>query len=393
VEPPTHPMRVCSRLRQSPRPSDPKVRTASCPPSPDALDSCGQQCHQTSRSGKSAELRLVDQVAFAHVSDTHFDARIIPRAQGPNVGFHPHHLNLCRGLPLALRDVRMRFGLGAADPLNAVLSGDLSRGGGEGEFAVALSYLYNLWQFRLSGPGASTGLRLPPDQFASVPGNHDHWGRRWLPARTFNRTIVGNYFPRTVSSWNWQSTQTGIRLDVFGVDSNSGYSGSPLSISGTLAAGRISDAEFKELENSLQESRNFGLKSRTRCVRAILVHHSIAHRGHVSLGSVVTQELEQTSRDRLLSLAWRYEVAAILTGHVHDFIPHPWTTGSASSQRTVYELRCPTTLQGPGTNTDAGFLAHQVYLDQHGSTIWKWMLYRWQATRFIKCKEDRFPTP
>lgn len=84
----------------------------------------------------------METIGLIHISDTHFSSRILSRSFGPNVGWHPHHLDLCRGLPLGIRDARRQLGVAARERLRFILSGDMTAGGGEAEFAVGHSYLF-----------------------------------------------------------------------------------------------------------------------------------------------------------------------------------------------------------------------------------------------------------
>ena len=84
----------------------------------------------------------------------------------------------------------------------------------------------------------------------TVPGNHDHWRRGRSTAYT--RGLAPNWFEVTPWKHTLESRHGSIRLELFGVDSNSGLESSSKPGTGNLlAGGAISDDELQALEERL----------------------------------------------------------------------------------------------------------------------------------------------
>jgi hypothetical protein len=102
----------------------------------------------------------------------------------------------------------------------------------------------------------------------------------------------------------------------------------------------------------------------------LVVHHSLASGGG----------LRSASCDRLLELAEAYHIAAILTGHTHDFLAKPMDT-LPNKLRKVYELRSASALQGPENRLkpSPGILAHRIFVDAN-QVRWQAWRYEWDSS-------------
>lgn len=315
---------------------------------------------------------------FAHVSDLHFGHVLANRAAGRTPHQHPHDVVKCLALHPALAQARAEHGQQQHDRLRLVSSGDLTLSGGDDELAVGQLMLRSRSRIRRPRPGGLLGLGVGDDDLAQVPGNHDHWrGRRGasnflkgVPA--FNRLLHGNHFRATPWLKTWQDPQSGLSLQLFGVDSSSGLSHASAS---WRQRGSISPAELSALESLLAQPVAGGAPT----LRAIICHHSLAYRG----GLLGTAELEPYTRAELLRLAGRHGVSAILTGHTHDFHAHAHPSLSLSGQAVaVHELRCATTVTaGSALN---GFLVHQLSQAANGGFSWQCWRYVWSAGRYAR---------
>jgi hypothetical protein len=106
-----------------------------------------------------------------------------------------------------------------------------------------------------------------------------------------------------------------VELEIYGIDSNSGLRGS----TNFRARGAFSPHEISALDALLADSDNRIPSQGLRRVRAIVAHHSLSHAGGVTGKEI----LDYSSRDDLLTMAAKYGVPCILTGHVHDFLYQP----------------------------------------------------------------------
>src|SRR5215831_9500216 len=112
-----------------------------------------------------------DQIAIAHLSDTHFGPLLVDNQFSWLQGYAAHDLLLCRAVPLALADMRGLWDLGDHDPLHVVVSGDLTCTGAHSEFPVAHTFLRSQWYVQRTTPSNVLGLSLLDSQLAYVPGN------------------------------------------------------------------------------------------------------------------------------------------------------------------------------------------------------------------------------
>ncbi len=142
-------------------------------------------------------------------------------------GLHGHDPVLLPVLRNAFADIKNRMGMSATEPLNVVVSGDLSCAGLRTDFSQAYTYL--LSELFTDPPlTGAVGLHVPTTQLWTIPGNHDHWNghHHWPFQPAYDPTL----FPAWFDTTPWRSAplvspKKTLRLELFGVDSNSGLSG------------------------------------------------------------------------------------------------------------------------------------------------------------------------
>jgi muconolactone delta-isomerase len=265
--------------------------------------------------------------------------------------------------------------------------GDLTALGDTREYAVAHSFLLSRFHLRRGRTRAKVGLAVPDAHLASVPGNHDHWdGDKWT--RAFNPAIVPRHFEAGPWRKVWRSSGGALRLELFGIDSNAGLRQQARNI---LARGSFEDRDLRQLEVLLGAA---GPSPGVQSVRAIVTHHSLSYQSSFPFaGPLRKEEMESASREELLRLAGQGQVAAILTGHVHEFAFQPFTRKRASgTDWVVRELRSASALQGPARRNDPlpGLLAHRIWLGPQGVT-WSVYRYMWNGTFFSGQKDPSQP--
>ncbi len=318
-------------------------------------------------------------IVFGQVSDTHFGAVLANTRASRTPHQSAHALPLCLKLHAALDNVRAANGFDQVAPLPIVHSGDLTGAGDAAEFAIGQLFMRGRARIARSKTAARFGLDVQDEHLlAMVPGNHDHWaglsgGLNYLagpPARS--SWVAPTHFRPTPWHKRWASVHPdddAVVLDLFGVDSNSGFAVGQASY---LAKGEISTAEFQSLEALLQHCR---ADRRGIHLRAIVCHHSPSYRG----GLLRTNELHPTSRAQLLDLCGRYDVHALLTGHTHDFHAAALATPAGG---VVHELRCASTLAlGQPLN---GFLVHRIAIDRSGQRTWTCDRHAWNGSNFVR---------
>jgi hypothetical protein len=245
-------------------------------------------------------------------------------------------------------------------------------------------------------------------RYADIPGNHDHfdgWDEESLvaflrnppPAWNPNLFRVPGIF-RATPYENlpppWLSSGGSIKLELFCTDSNTGLAASRAN---RRAKGRISDVEFAQLEDKLRNSNHADIDGVTR-VRAIVCHHAFTKNPQAGW-FIKASPLSRGSRKRLLNLAAKYRVAAVLTGHTHMVNFHRWNVnairyGEILQRRcAVYEIRCPTTSQGLSNALVHGFWIHHLFRpNSKAEVIWRPELYLLAAQRMhpwnVKDSED-----
>jgi Calcineurin-like phosphoesterase len=306
------------------------------------------------------------EILIIHLTDPHFGEDHRPAMFWRRVIWHQdgHDIQLARALTDFLPDIRFHLPqpVAASTPVHYVVSGDLTCRGSEKNFATAYSFLLDksLW----SPSAGPVGLGLPnsfsgvfededprTDKAATtislVPGNHDHWeGRFFLRGPT-------RHLPMPQTPWSDARIQIGdLSLDLFGIDS---FADAPRGRHYSQS-GRFHD--LSDLENGLREFKDH--PPSTHAAAAIVVHHSL---------EPDWKNLEADSARRLLSLADRYGVTALLTGHTHTSL----NSGFAGSQGSVWrtrELRAATTCCGPAVVGKQGFLVHHLSTDARGG-VWR----------------------
>src|ERR1700736_929766 len=315
------------------------------------------------------------KVILAHISDLHFDGRIL---NDRFVGI-PHRLGhdkvLAFGLMTALEDVLIDC-QAEGQPLRLVASGDLTRQGEDSEFAVAHSLLLSQVRLQLD-PTDLLGYAISADHFSSVPGNHDQYGASG-PMPGHNPAVRGVHFEDT--PWHRRITEGQLTLDLFGVDTNSGH----LPAGWNLGAwGDISQYEFNQLEQHLNHSRASQVTEHT--VRALVMDLRLSSLG----GRVPTfvGALFPGCRRRIVQICAEYEISAVLTGHTHSLLSKRLTARKRDGNtHSFYELRSPRTLVAH-RNASNGFLAHEI-TDVADNLRWRAWWYVWKSGGF-----DRQPQP
>lgn len=321
-------------------------------------------------------------IYFVHISDLHFGEKLANSGRGLIPHQRPHNLAKCLGLPSGINLAIDEAEMPDDAAFRVIASGDLSVSGATQELAVAHAFLRSRVPIsRLPAPYGVMGLDIPSDLLGSIPGNHDHWNGNRTTLRPHNSNLFDEQFRSTPWVKEWKSHNNDFDLDVFGVDTNSGWNPdlSPLLLrkrAGLLSHGRISDQEFNLLEQKLSQS----VAKRTQTVRAIVCHHSISYRG----GRLGKLELDPASRDRLLQLSEDYHVAVVLTGHTHDSHYHlERRSDQQGNIWGIHELRCASTVGWPeGSKDESGFLFHRVTCN---GTDWVWTVWRfgWDGNGYV----------
>jgi 3',5'-cyclic AMP phosphodiesterase CpdA len=312
------------------------------------------------------------KIVLAHISDLHFASRILnDRFTGI-----PHRIGhdkvLALGLTTALEDLPIHSQIN--DPINVVVSGDLTRAGSESEFAVAHTLLRSTARLTQVAPPDLLGYAVRDDQYASVPGNHDQYGAGFMAAQ--NPAVTGVHFEVTPWHRRFEDSNDQVTLDLFGIDTNSGFIPAPQG-GNFLAWGGISTQQFTQLEHLL--NTNPPVPGRT--VRALMMHHSLSYLGG-TVGSLIWMSaLLPLSRTRLRRICANHGIAAILTGHTHTLLCKQLQARTAGgAQRTFWELRSWSTLVGPRKLN--GFLAHEIANRPGGGVSWETYAYPWRSGSF-----------
>jgi hypothetical protein len=308
-------------------------------------------------------------------------------------GTHGHDPLLCRLLATRISVIAARHQVSLA-AFRWILNGDQSRVGTGSEFDVVRDFVETVPARDAHGRSLRPTLGLARKQYVDVPGNHDHFDG-WDPVSkidalrhpppAWNPAIFPASFRQTAWAENppWLSSEGSISLELFGVDSNSGLAGQSAN---RYASGEISDAEFALLEDELRRSNEKPPPDGVKPVRAIICHHALTKKPQDSFWKA--SPLSPDSVRRLKELAATYRVVAILTGHTHkvcfrklDVMATP--LGERQRRRcTVYELRSPTTLQGPSSAVLNGFWVHHLFRSADAKVIWRPRLYMLAAQQF-----------
>jgi 3',5'-cyclic AMP phosphodiesterase CpdA len=319
----------------------------------------------------------LDQIALAHISDTHFGGTMNHNQwQVTLPGKCYHDVILCLALSNAVRYVRRTAELADDERLHVIHSGDLTNSGRESEFQIGHTFMRSRWCYRRDQP-VLVGLAGNSESTAVVPGNHDHMNGQYPFVAAYNPRIIGKDFRRT--AWKktaWRSSQRTFQVEVYGLDSNSGLGAG----TNLRARGKIAEREFDEIEQSLSRS-TADIKIPT--VRVLVVHHSIAYVGGAVEQRTSIKMLDEESRIRIVKIAQAHRVTAILTGHTHDFF-----YGNVGTDiKPVWELRSAATLQGPvvqranSSHSAQGFWLHQVAIDNK-ELFWSGWRFQWNGNGF-----------
>ncbi len=317
-----------------------------------------------------------EPILLMHISDLHFGPVLANNQFRFLSGWSAHDFNLCTALLNAIRFIRLRhLKLPPEDSLSLVVSGDLTLEGDRRDFVVAHSYLRSRLRIQRTPPGDWTGLSLDQDQLSTIPGNHDHWdGTKLMKAYT------PGIFPSQFRATPWRKVHTSpggkLKLELYGIDSNSGLAGKHYSL---RAKGKFSTNELTALENELKASDAETQPPGMTRVRAFVTHHSPSHPG--GMGLLRTLELDPRSRQAILELAAEYRVGAILTGHTHDFFKHPFAVTTPKVSATVMELRSAATFHGPAKAGEQGFLCHLISMGNKGP-VWRSWRFQWNGVRY-----------
>jgi hypothetical protein len=153
-------------------------------------------------------------------------------------------------------------------------------------------------------------------------------------------------------------------LELFGVDSNRGMA---FNLTNLRAGGSLLPADIQDLEQKLRSSQQQQQKDRKPRLRAIICHHAFT-----STGLISAQPLDQHSKGELIRLAHQYDVAAILTGHTHDFEARDYV--DRTGHRT-WELRSASTVQMDPQPEPQGFWVHVLECNAGQR---RWLAYRYQ---------------
>jgi hypothetical protein len=313
----------------------------------------------------------MDRIVLVHISDLHIGSGILGdrvATWGLATGLNGHELLYCDLLRMALRTIKLRdFPLGAEERLHFVCSGDLTRIGSTNDFHLSYGYLLERWSLPDLQQRRSVGLEIPTSDLYSVPGNHDHWNG--YPGGLHPPAYSASIHPRflEVTPWTysiWCPNQT-MALELFGVDSNRGMGLRPTNL---RAGGRLWPADVLDLQMKLHVSEQQQQKDQKPRLRLIVCHHAFT-----SSALLGAQPLDPHSVADLLTLAHRYDVAAILTGHTHDFEERDYT--DATTGHRTWELRSASTAQMDPQPEPQGFWVHLLECIAGRPT---WCAYRYQ---------------
>jgi 3',5'-cyclic AMP phosphodiesterase CpdA len=338
----------------------------------------------------------MDHLVLMHLSDLHMSDSLESSVLTVGSGQQGHDPQLCRLLATRSRHIAYKYKI-KPDELRWIISGDLTRTGRNDEFRVVRDFLETPPPLCNLGRPQKPTLGIAPGRYLDVPGNHDHWNG-WDESRLISQAIMNpppawnaNLFPGTFRStvWDnlnapWTSSGNSFRLEIFGLDSNSGLANATAN---RTAMGSISDGEFATLEDSLKLSNDRAAEDNLPRLRAILCHHAFTTKPQN--GTWKASPLAKDHSARLTDLAARYRVPAILTGHTHTEAFRKLEVrveryGETSPRDChVYEIRSPTALQGIANSQVQGFWVHWLFRPTaDNDVIWRPFLYKLAAGRF-----------
>lgn len=318
-----------------------------------------------------------EQCVFVQISDLHIGGRMenhqhrrIPHQKG-------HNIELCEGLQYALLTLREDLGWPEDRALPVVVSGDLTQLGQQADLKLAHRFLFEETPLRFG----TWGLNLDRDAVETVPGNHDHWDgtTQALPNKTHNADLFPSWFRRHpwAADQPMTSPDGNLRVELFGVDSTSGYRGAWLPKH--RQRGSLHEDEVRALREHLGRARAAAPQDATT-LRVVVCHHSLQ-----GASSWKPSRMELDSERSLLAAAGDHEVFAVLSGHTHTFLVPP-----ARHERGTYELRSSSTLQGKRPTPGHGFYVHQIVWHEDGDLALTWYPHRciWSGSGFLPVELD-----
>jgi hypothetical protein len=305
--------------------------------------SLGNRCEEKAMDG---EKRLC---TFVQISDLHF-AEADPSTGDSELQNQPpkwDHWHLFDGFLghsyRALRRFEYAFGkLNNEEQARLIVTGDLTacaqydRIPSCNQFRIANDYLASEWRI---GTLAAVGLQLGQQEATEfrIPGNHDHWGGNalWstLPGTIFGGPSLGFYggFKQTPFVCSPISLRKDCSLLLMGIDSDADTS----DYHRLLARG-----DFVSQLHALERELDKCGKPDGSQIRVLLMHHSPMY-----WSPNLYKDLQITCQS--LNALWKfvreYDIAVILTGHIHL---HQCNLTRLNSGKTgsVLEMRCGTTM-------------------------------------------------
>lgn len=317
-----------------------------------------------------------DIVAFVHVSDVHIGTGPMPSRKefyrGLRGGYNPHDHRLLEPLDVAIRDARRVAEVPSGYRPKIVLSGDLTQYGTDNDYAIAYALVHERWKWKKTSFRGEIGLGWARDDVLSVPGNHDHWRAEKRPTG-YSPDVAPTWFEPTPWRHEWVGSGGNLRVGMYGIDSNSGFSTAKPGKCNLRAEGRISDAEFIGLENLLNSR-----EAADDDVRVLVCHHAFSRDG-------AAKPLTEDSLRDLLRIAEKWKFGVALTGHTHDFRDIHWPKPKKDDPPDRYrlrELRCATTLQGTRRRGAGrqGFYMHRVERKIDGD--FRWTAWKYQSAKY-----------
>lgn len=319
-------------------------------------------------------------INLVQISDLHFGPLFANDEGAYFKGLHPHDVQLCQALMQFLdEDIFTIEGVTEEAPPYLIVTGDLTCTGSNREFEVANTYLFSRHAIMDRNKTRYVGLNQDLTQFASLPGNHDHWSGSWVwPKQTgFSRKIYDQFFeplPFTVEAYSNQ----GIELVIFGVDSCSIFEDATFNINPFATGGFAKSHRWlfhRLMVDRLKKPIASGCSHRAA---VILCHHPFTKDG--AAGPLRTRHANWLGR-----VAARYGIRHILTGHTHRTWTNLMNINTRYGLREVREVRCPTTLQYPPKLDTSlrkpGLWLHQIAIDQN-NIDWKGRLVLFSESNF-----------
>lgn len=305
-----------------------------------------------------------EQCVLVQISDLHVGGEIENTRHRPVPHQEGHNNYLCDGLRLALRDVGDALDWPEDRQLPIVVSGDLTQLGRPEDYELVRRFLHE----RTPWKEGEWGLGATREGFRQVPGNHDHWAGTVgpMPRLDYNEELFPDEFP--FHPWTMpvlESADGRLRLELFGVDSCSGFRDDP---GGKMfQKGSIHPEQFEKLREELAASKAKAGDDEAKALRVLVCHHSL-----VGPSWWKPCRMDGPSHRELLAIADELGVLAVLTGHTHTFLDLPEDHGGR-----LHELRCPSTLQGKNARPEHGFYVHQVVWHQDGPNAATWYPHRY----------------